>query len=100
MKTNYIIVFVVYCLSLSHQFNISYKTVSQLLHGEEWGLDKMKTIFRLLLNPIFWIFNPIQIHQKYLIDSPNPNPIFKMYSIQIQIIFEKDVGQQILNGPV
>jgi hypothetical protein len=29
----------------------------------------------------FWIVNPIQIHQKYVIVNPNPNPLFK---IQIQ----------------
>jgi hypothetical protein len=26
----------------------------------------------------FWIVNPIQIHRKYVIVNPNPNPLFKM----------------------
>jgi hypothetical protein len=25
----------------------------------------------------FWIVNPIQIHCKYVIVNPNPNPLFK-----------------------
>ena len=33
---------------------------------------------RVLLNPIFWIVNPIQIHLKNMIENPNPNPLFKM----------------------
>ncbi len=59
---------------------------------------------RLLLNPIFLINNPIQIHHKYVID--NPNPIFKMdwqsnpNPISIQLFLKKDKGQQILNGQV
>ncbi len=31
---------------------------------------------RLLFNPFFWIFDPIQIHHKYVIG--NLNPLFKL----------------------
>jgi len=54
--------------------------------------------------PLFWIVNPIQIYHKYMIDNPNPNPIFKIdwqsnpNPITIQLFLEKDTGQQILNG--
>jgi len=54
----------------------------------------------------YWIINPIQIHNKCAIVNPNPNPIFKMdwrfnpNPITIQLFWEKDIGQQILNGQV
>jgi len=47
---------------------------------------------------LFWIVNPIQIHHKYVIDNPNPNPIFKMDwqsnpdPFTIQQYLEKDKG--------
>ncbi len=43
----------------------------------------------------FWIVNPIQIHHKYMIDIPNPNPIIKMdwqsnpNPITIQLVLKK-----------
>ncbi len=40
----------------------------------------------------YWIINSIQIHNKYVIVNPNP--------ITIQLFWEKDIGQQILNGHV
>jgi hypothetical protein len=45
--------------------------------GHVFETPALDTLFRLLLNQIFWgIFNPIQIHHKYVIG--NPNLMFKM----------------------
>jgi len=41
-----------------------------------FDLYDYKVACRLLLNPFFWIVNPIQIYKKYVIDDPNL--LFKM----------------------
>ncbi len=51
-----------------------------------WRITKIFwEIQKLLLSPIFWIVNRIQIYHKYVIDNPNPKSDFGVgLSITIQ----------------
>ena len=40
--------------------------------------NRSSAVSRVLLNPIFWIVNPIQILCEFMIDSSKPNPVFKI----------------------